>query len=224
MIRIILIDDHAVVRTGYRRLLAAEPDFAIVGEAATANEANALVQQVQPGVALVDLNLKGSSGLEAIRGMLARQPELRVLVLSMHDSAGHVSQALKAGAHGYLTKHCEPEEVIAGIRRVVAGQPVFSTDIAGLAIAESVEHNNAFQHLTPREFDVLRLLVHGESAQAIAQSMHLSPKTVLNYLTQIRQKLEVDNDFKLMHLAARLGVVEFGSGAHSFPGKGGFCR
>lgn len=213
MIRIILVDDHAVVRTGYRRLLSAEADFAVVGEAASAHEANALVHKEQPDVALVDLSLKGSSGLEAIRSILSRQPGLRVLVLSMHDSAGHITQALKSGAHGYLTKHSEPEEVIAGIRRVVTGGRVFSSDIAHLVKNEPSPGAAIIDNLTPREFEVLRLLVHGESAQNIASSMHLSPKTVLNYLTLIRQKLDADNDFKLMHLAARLGVVEFGAGA-----------
>src|SRR4051812_21933471 len=124
MIRIILVDDHAVVRRGYRRLLSAEPDFDIVGEAANASEANALAQQLQPDVAVVDLILKGSSGLEAISGMLARHSRMRILVLSMHDSAGHLTQALKAGAHGYLTKHSEPEDVIEGIRRVNRGMRV----------------------------------------------------------------------------------------------------
>lgn len=211
MIRIILIDDHAVVRTGYRRLLSAEPDFEVIGEAANASEANALLHALQPDVALVDLSLKGSSGLETIRSILARQKNLRVLVLSMHDSAGHVAQALKSGAHGYLTKHSEPEEVIAGIRAVVTGARVFSSDIAHLVGNEPTEADQVIQNLTPREFEVLRLLVHGESAIEIASSMHLSTKTVLNYLTLIRQKLDAENDFKLMHLAARLGVVEFGA-------------
>jgi DNA-binding NarL/FixJ family response regulator len=211
VIRIILVDDHAVVRRGYRRLLSAEPDFDIVGEAANASEANALAQQMQPDVAVVDLVLKGSSGLEAIGGMLARHARMRILVLSMHDSAGHLTQALKAGAHGYLTKHSEPEDVIEGIRRVNRGMRVISPDIANVAIDELIGSDAALRQLTPREFEMLRLLVHGESTQEIAISMHLSPKTVLNYLTQIRQKLDVNNDFKLMHLAARLGIVNFGN-------------
>jgi DNA-binding NarL/FixJ family response regulator len=211
VIRIILVDDHAVVRRGYRRLLSAEPDFDIVGEAANASEANALAQQMQPDVAVVDLVLKGSSGLEAIGGMLARHSRMRILVLSMHDSAGHLTQALKAGAHGYLTKHSEPEDVIEGIRRVNRGMRVISPDIANVAIDELIGSDAALRQLTPREFEMLRLLVHGESTQEIAISMHLSPKTVLNYLTQIRQKLDVNNDFKLMHLAARLGIVNFGN-------------
>ncbi len=211
MIKIVLIDDHAVVRTGYRRLLSAEPDLMIIGEGATSDEANALVQRLQPDVALCDLSLKGSSGLEAIRGMLARLPSLRVLVLSMHDSAGHVTQALKSGAHGYLTKYCEPEDVIDGIRRVAAGKRVFSPEIADVLANEATEGGVAFQNLTPREFEVLRMLVQGESTQGIATSMHLSPKTILNYLTLIRQKLDVDSDFKLLHLAARHGMVEVGN-------------
>ena len=205
MIRIVLVDDHAVVRSGYRRLLCAEPDFDVVGEAASAPEANALVQQVRPDVAIVDLSLKGSSGLEAIAGMRARQPGLRVLVLSMHDSAGHVAQALKAGAHGYLTKRSEPEELITGIRAVMNGTRVLSSDVAA-AVAPA-----PLDGLTPREFDMLRLLVHGESVQAIATQLTISPKSVLNTLTSVRQKLGADNDFRLMHLAARLGIVEFGT-------------
>jgi DNA-binding NarL/FixJ family response regulator len=204
MIRIVLVDDHAVVRSGYRRLLSAEPDLDVVGEAACAPEANALVRQVCPDVAIVDLSLKGSSGLDAIAGMRARLPALRVLVLSMHDSAGHVAQALKAGAHGYLTKRSEPEELIAGIRAVLRGTRVLSSDVAAAAAPAPLDG------LTPREFDMLRLLVHGESVQAIAARLTVSPKTVLNTLTSVRQKLGADNDFRLMHLAARLGIVEFG--------------
>lgn len=211
MTRIILIDDHAVVRTGYRRLLSAEPDFDIVGEAASSGEANALVQRMQPDVALADLSLKGSSGLEAIRGMLARHPRLRVLVLSMHGSAGHVMQALKSGAHGYLTKFCEPDDVIDGIRRVAAGKQVFSPDIADIVTREVIGGDALLQHLTPREFEVLHMVVHGESPSDIASSMHLSPKTVLNYLTLIRQKLGLDSDFKLLHFAARHGMVDLGN-------------
>ncbi len=208
MIRIILVDDHAIVRTGYRRLLDAEPGLQVVGEAARADEANALVLRTAPDVALVDLSLKGSSGIEAIRGMLARRPALKVLVLSMHEGASHVTQALRSGALGYLTKHCEPDDVIDGIRRIAAGQRVFSPEIAQLLAHEAIVGEPAFADLTPREFEVLRMLVQGESTSEIASSMQLSPKTILNYLSLIRQKLDVDSDFKLLHLAARHGLVE----------------
>ncbi|MBL8405351.1 MAG: response regulator transcription factor [Dechloromonas sp.] len=208
MMRIVLIDDHAVVRTGYRRLLSAEPGFEVVGEASSADEANALVIRALPDVALVDLSLKGSSGIEAIRGMLARLPTLRILVLSMHDSAGHVTQALKSGAHGYLTKYCEPDEVIDAIRRVAAGRRAFSADIADILAGEAIDGETPLHQLTPREFEVLRLLAHGETASDIADAMHLSPKTIFNYLSLIRQKLDADSDFKLLHFAARHGLVD----------------
>ncbi|PKO86516.1 MAG: DNA-binding response regulator [Betaproteobacteria bacterium HGW-Betaproteobacteria-12] len=203
-----LVDDHAVVRTGYRRLLDAEPGLQVVGEAASADEANALVLRTAADVALVDLSLRGSSGIEAIRRMLARRPELKVLVLSMHEGAGHVTQALRSGAMGYLTKYCEPADVIDGIRRVAAGKRIFSPEITQVLAEEAVDGDGALSQLTPREFEVLRMLVHGESTSGIASNMHLSPKTVLNYLTLIRQKLNADNDFKLLHLAARHGLVD----------------
>lgn len=208
MIRILLVDDHAVVRTGYRRLLDAEPGLRVIGEAASANEANAFVQRETPDVALVDLSLKGSSGLEAIRGMLARLPGLRILVLSMHESRGHVTQAMRSGAHGYLTKHSEPAEVIEGIRRVAEGKRVLAPEIAHLLDQEVVDRESLMAALTPREFEVLRLRAHGDSTADIASAMHLSPKTILNYLSLIRQKLDADTDFKLLHLAVEYGLVE----------------
>ena len=168
MIRIILVDDHAIVRTGYRRLLDAEPGLQVVGEAASADEANALVLRTIADVALVDLSLRGSSGIEAIRGMMARRPTLKVLT----------------------------------------GKRVFSPEIAQILAQEAADGDDAFSHLTPREFEVLRMLVQGESSTGIASSMHLSQKTVLNYLSLIRQKLDVENDFKLLHLAARHGLVD----------------
>lgn len=207
MIRILLVDDHAVVRNGYRRLLDAEADLIVVGEAARADEANDVMLHTQPDVALVDLSLRGSSGFEAIRGMLARRPGLKILVLSMHEEAGHITQALRCGALGYLSKHCEPLDVIDGIRKVATGKRVFSPEIAQILACASAAGEGALQQLTPRQFEVLRMLVRGDSSQAIAGAMQLSPKTILNYLSLIRQKLEVDNDFKLLHLAVRHGLV-----------------
>lgn len=209
MIRILLVDDHAVVRTGYRRLLSAEADFEVVGEAASADEANGMATRINPDVALVDLSLKGSSGLEAISGLLARLPRLRVLVLSMHDGVGHVTQALKCGAHGYLTKYSEPDEVIDAIRRVAAGRRAFSPEIADLLAGETLlPGDGTLQQLTPREFAVLGMLARGDSTSRIADAMHLSQKTVFNYLSLIRQKLDADSDFKLLHYAARHGMLD----------------
>jgi DNA-binding NarL/FixJ family response regulator len=208
MIRIILVDDHAVVRSGFHRLLDAEPDMFVVGEAASAEEANALLVNGEPDVALVDLSLKGSSGIEAIRGMLSRRPRLKVLVLSMHDSPGHVMQSLRSGAMGYITKFCDPNDVIDGVRRVAVGERVFSREVSAILAREALGTAVPLMQLTPREYEVLRLAVNGEPTVEIARSMHLSPKTIFNYLSIIRQKLNVQSDFQLLQIGAAHGLVE----------------
>lgn len=213
MIEILLLDDHAVVRAGYKRLLDAEPGFRVVAEAAGADEAYACLLRQRLDVAVVDLSLRDGSGLEAIRRMLARQPDLRVLVLSMHHHPAFATQATRAGALGYLTKNSEPAEVIDAIRQVAAGRRVLSADMAQAVARQALAGDALMARLTPREFEVLRLAVQGESTTCIAESMHLSPKTILNHLSLIRQKLDADNDFKLLRVAARHGLVALPEGA-----------
>ncbi len=208
-IRILLLDDHAVVRTGYRRLLDAEPGFQVVAEASNADEAYACLLRGGIDVAVVDLSLRGSSGIEAIRRMLARLPELKVLVLSMHDNAGYVTQAMRAGALGYLTKNCEPSEMFDAIRAAASGRRTLCPEAAQALASAALDGEQALARLTPREFEVLRMAAGGESAAHIAQTMHLSQKTVLNHMSAIRQKLEADNDFKLLRLAVRHGLIDF---------------
>lgn len=208
-IRILLLDDHAVVRNGYRRLLDAEPGFRVVAEAATGDEAYACLQRGGVDVAVVDISLRGSSGIEAIRRMLARVPELRVLVLSMHDNPGYVTQAMRAGAVGYLTKNCEPTEMFDAIRAAASGRRTLSAEVAQSLATAALDGEQGLARLTPREFEVLRMAAGGDSAAHIAQSMHLSQKTVLNHMSAIRQKLDADNDFKLLRLAVRHGLVDF---------------
>ncbi len=209
MLRILLLDDHAVVRTGYRRLIDAEQDLKVAAEAATADEAYACLQEGRFDVAVVDLSLRGASGIEAIRRMLARDPALRVLVMSMHDSAGFVTQAMRAGALGYLTKSSGPAEMLDAIRGVAGGRRVLSSDIAHVLADAMLDKEQLLARLTPREFEVLRMAAEGEPAASIACRMHLSHKTVLNHLSAIRQKLEAENDFKLLRLAVRHGLVDF---------------
>ncbi|MCB1889157.1 MAG: response regulator transcription factor, partial [Rhodocyclaceae bacterium] len=126
MIRILLLDDHNVVRSGYRRLIDAEPDMCVAAEAATVDDAYAAARDIALDVAVVDLSLRGASGIEATRRILARSLGIRVLVLTMHDSPGFVTQAFRAGAMGYLTKSSDPGELIGGIRQVAAGRRVLS--------------------------------------------------------------------------------------------------
>ncbi len=207
MTRILLLDDHAIVRSGYRRLIDAEPDLCVVAEAEDADQAYAAVRDASPDVAVVDLSLRGASGIEAIRRMMSRQPTLKVLVMSMHDGANFVTQAFRAGATGYLTKCSEPQQMLDAVRSVAAGRRVMSADVAQALASASLESKDLTSQLTTREFEVLRLAVSGESTATIAERMHLSQKTVINYLSMVRQKLEAENDFSLLHLAARHGLV-----------------
>lgn len=209
MIRILLVEDHAVVRNGYRRLFDAEDDMRVVGEAASADEAYARLVEQGADLAIVDLNLRGSSGIDAIRRMLAREPGLRVLVVSMHDNPSYVTQAMRVGALGYLTKNSEPVELLDAIRDVAAGRRVLSPDVAQALAGAALDGEALLSRLTPREFDVLRLAASGESPGAIASTMHLSQKTIHNHMSAIRQKLDADNDFKLLRLAARYGLIDW---------------
>lgn len=214
MIRIMLVEDHAVVRTGYRRLIDAETDLVVVGEAATADEAyGRLCESGGVDVAMVDLSLRESSGIDAIRRMLAREPQLRVLVVSMHDNPSFVVQAMRAGALGYLTKNSEPGEVLTAIRDVAVGRRVLSAEVAQGVASAALAEEAPLSRLTPREFEVLRMAVNGESVDAIAQRLHLSQKTVHNHMSSVRQKLGVDNDFHLLRLAVRHGLTDLPSGA-----------
>ncbi|MBP7445025.1 MAG: response regulator transcription factor [Zoogloea sp.] len=208
-IRILLVEDHAVVRNGYRRLFDAEDDMCVVGEAASADEAYARLVEHGADLAIVDLNLRGSSGIDAIRRMLAREPGLRVLVISMHDNPSYVTQAMRVGALGYLTKNSEPAELLEAIHDVAAGRRVLSPDVAQALAGAALDGEALLSRLTPREFDVLRLAASGESPCAIASTMHLSQKTIHNHMSAIRQKLDADNDFKLLRLAARYGLIDW---------------
>jgi DNA-binding NarL/FixJ family response regulator len=207
-IRILLVEDHAVVRNGYRRLFDAEDDMCVVGEAASADEAYARLVEHGADLAIVDLNLRGSSGIDAIRRMLAREPGLRVLVISMHDNPSYVTQAMRVGALGYLTKNSEPAELLDAIHDVAAGRRVLAGCGPGPGGA-ALDGEALLSRLTPREFDVLRLAASGESPCAIASTMHLSQKTIHNHMSAIRQKLDADNDFKLLRLAARYGLIDW---------------
>ncbi len=214
MIRLLLLDDHAVVRQGYRRLLDGEPDLDVRAEAGDVRTAYAALATHDIDVAVVDLHLgRDASGLEAIRRMKARQPSLRVLVFSMHDTATHVVQALRAGAQGYLSKASAPTEMIAALRQIAAGQRVLSPDVARALADDSLDGATALACLTPREFEVLRLSVGGDPVGRVAERLNLSPKTVFNHLSIVRAKLGVSSELQLLQLAARHGLVDLGEPA-----------
>lgn len=206
--KVMLVDDHAVVRAGYRRLLELEPDCEVVAEYAGADAAlNALARTDGRGVdvLVLDLSMPGRGGLDLLRRASLRWPALPVLVFSMHDSAAMVTQALRAGAAGFVTKSSEPDELVQAVRRVAAGAVgVLSQDIAGLAQKGA---RAPHEMLSVREFQVLLGLVAGEEVEAIAERLHLSPKTVSNYQTLIRQKLGVSTAVELLRYAQQHGLA-----------------
>lgn len=206
---VMLVDDHAVVREGYRRLLQAEAGLQVVAEHGDAASAQAALERLPAGavqVVVLDLSLPGRGGLELARRIAQRWPQVRVLVFSMHDHPATVAQALAAGAAGYITKTSAPHELVQALRRVAAGDTgVLSADVA--ASATSPAARPPHMALTPREYDVLQGLVAGDTLEAIAQRLSISPKTVSNLQTQIRAKLGVGTAMELLHYARQHGLM-----------------
>jgi len=199
-LHVMLVDDHAVVRAGYRRLLELEPGCVVSAECGDGDAAYALLQQRTPPVVdviVLDLSMPGRSGFDLLRRLALRWPVMRRLVFSMHDSPAMVAQALAAGADGFVTKSSSPEVLVDALRRVAAGEPrVLSPDIAALASQSPPQAPH--QALSPREFQVLQCLLAGDTLDAIAERLHLSPKTVSNLQTLVRQKLGVSTAVELL--------------------------
>lgn len=202
-LHVMLVDDHAVVRAGYRRLLELEPGCVVSAECADGDSAYALLQQRDGppvDVIVLDLSMPGRSGLDLLRRIALRWPALRRLVFSMHDSPAMVAQALAAGADGFVTKSSPPEVLVDALRRVAAGgQRVLSPDIADAPARPAAQAPHLA--LSLREFQVLQGLVAGDALDLIAERLHLSAKTVSNHQTTIRQKLGVGNAVELLRYA-----------------------
>jgi len=202
-LRVMLVDDHAVVREGYRRLLEVEPGMEVDAEHGDADAAiDALEQGALPDVMVLDLSMPGRSGLEVLRHVTQHAPGVAVLVFTMHASPALVKQALRAGARGFVTKSSEPQWLVQAVRRVAGGEcPVLSPDVAHAA------GDGAPPRLSPRELEVLHLLVQGCAVDEIGQRMNLSHKTVANYQTLIRQKLGASTGIELLRAAQRLELT-----------------
>jgi DNA-binding NarL/FixJ family response regulator len=208
VIRVLLADDHPVVRTGYRRLLEEAGDIRVVGEAATAEAAYALLLQDLPDVLVTDLSMPGGGGLGLIRRAAQREPGLAILVFSMHDGAALVRQALEAGARGFVTKASAPDCLVAAVRVLHAGRRHLAPDLpASLLDRDPAHEGDLLATLSAREFEVFRLLAQGRSAHECAEALHLSPKTVANHQSAIKEKLGVATSAALAHLAIRCGVI-----------------
>ena len=208
MIRLLLVDDHPVVRTGYQRLLEQAGDIVVVAQAERVDQAYAEYVAHQPDVTVTDLSMPGSGGLELIRRILAREATARVLVFSMHDSALLVRRALDAGARGFLSKSSAPESLIEAVRAVHDGRRYLSDDLSPALLERDTRYEaSQLDSLTAREFEIFRLLAQGHSLNKCADTLNLSPKTISNYQTLIKEKLGVSTSAALVHLAIRNGVI-----------------
>ncbi len=206
-IRVFLVDDHSVVREGYRRLLERSAGIGVIGEAANAADAYSEFQRLNPDVVVMDISLPGASGIEAMRRMLARDAGAKVLMFSMHEEAIFATRAFQAGALGYVTKASAPEVLVDAVRSVAAGKRYLSADMAQAIALQSVGGGEArLNVLSNREFEVMRLLVAGDALATIAEKLQLSYKTVANHQSLIRQKLGVETHAQLIRVAARHGV------------------
>jgi DNA-binding NarL/FixJ family response regulator len=210
MIRVLLADDHPVVRTGYRRLLDQAGDVRVVAEAGDGESAYAAFIAQPPDVLVTDLSMPGGGGLELIRRVLARAPHARVLVFSMHDGALLVRRALEAGARGFLTKASSPDCLVVAIRALHAGQRYLGPDLSPALLEDHAPRHEAqrLTSLSAREFEVFRLLALGHSSAECAQVLCLSPKTIANHQSLIKEKLGVLTSAALAHLAIRHGVIQ----------------
>jgi len=206
---IVLVDDHAVVRAGVRRLLEQEPLFEVIGEAENGEKAYQIFGELKPDVMVMDLSMPGMGGLEAIRRILMRYEKAKILVLSMHEDLSFANQALKLGAKGYLTKNTLADDLVKSIETVTQGDVFLSDEIAKKMAMQSISGNQDPVHeLSAREFEIFRLLAEGFDIDAIASTLNISSKTVSNYQTMIKQKLNINTPIELIRYAIKVGVIK----------------
>lgn len=208
-IKVLIADDHGVLRAGLRALLSAEAEFEVVGEAACGNEALHLVPRLRPDVVLMDVSLPGPDGIEVTRRLTGQDPEVRVLLLTVHEDAALLREGLRAGAAGYIIKRAVESELINAIRSAAAGDlyihPAMTRTLLGEDRPAGVEEQ-ALARLTPREVDVLRLIAHGYTNTEIADLLHLSVRTVETHRANVRVKLHLDSRADLVRFAAESGL------------------
>ncbi|HVY81274.1 MAG TPA: response regulator transcription factor [Steroidobacteraceae bacterium] len=204
-ITVLLVDDHAVVREGYRRLLEKRGNIVVVGEAANAADAHEQFCRLAPQIVVMDISLPGVSGIEAMRRMLSREADTRVLIFSMYEDAIYAERALQAGAFGYITKASAPDVLVEAVHEIARGKRYMSADIAhALTQRHAAAGPGATGGLSAREFEILRMLVQGRSVRDIAEAMGLNAKTVANHQSAIKQKLGAETAVQLARIGSEL--------------------
>ncbi len=213
MIRLLLADDHQLVRDGLRQILSGVADIQVAGEAASGDEALALVRAGDFDLALLDMSMPGPSGIELIKRLKQEKPKLRILVLSMHGEQQYAARALKAGAAGYLTKDSASEQLVGAIRKIAAGGMHIS-EAAAASLVAGAGDSDAPPHtlLSDREYEVFRLLAQGLSPGEIADRLHLSVKTVSTHKTHIQEKMKLGSTAELVRYALENDLLDAAPG------------
>lgn len=208
--RLVIADDHAIVREGLKRIVADAGDMQVVGEAADGTEVMQRVRTLDFEVLVLDLSMPGRSGMELIKLVKAEKPRLRILVLSMHHETQYAVRAIKSGASGYLTKESAPGELAQALRKIAAGGAYISAEVAEQLALGAMGDTPAAPHaaLTDREFDVMRRLAAGEAVSDVAAALHLSVKTVSTHKANLMAKMGMHNQTDLVRYALRHGLID----------------
>jgi two-component system, NarL family, invasion response regulator UvrY len=207
-ISVMLVDDHAVVRAGYKFLLENVEDIDVVAEAASGEEALLRFPEVLPDILVMDLSMPGIGGIEAIRRLRHLHPAAKILVFSMHENSTFVEHALQAGVAGYISKNSSPEVLVTAIRKLAAGTIYIDAELAqSLVVQKAHDKGSLLSGLSTRELQILCMFAEARPLEAIAETLSLSTKTIANYLTQIKEKLQVDTGPELVRLAISKGLV-----------------
>jgi len=208
-INVMLVDDHAVVRMGFKMLLEADHDIKVIAEAESGEQAITRYMEHKPNVVVMDITMPGIGGLEAIERILAKDSAAKILVLSAHEDSVHPKRVLNAGAMGYLTKRSAAEELIKAIRTIASGKKYIEASIAQqMAIQQLSGDQNPVDVLSPREFEVFMALAKGKTTNEIAETLFLSPRTVGTHLYNIKQKLNANNSAEIALIAMRSGLLD----------------
>lgn len=208
-INVMLVDDHAVVRMGFKMLLESAPDIKVVAEAESGEQGVKMYMEHHPDVVVMDITMPGIGGLEAIERIMAKDSTARVLVLSAHEDSVHPKRVLKAGAMGYLTKRSAAEELIKAIRSVAGRKMYLEASIAQqMAIQQLSGEANPVDVLSAREFEVFMALAKGKTTNEIADTLCLSPRTIGTHLYNIKQKLNANNSAEIALIAMRAGLID----------------
>ncbi len=210
LVRVALVDDHEIVRSGLRQYLHAAGDINVIGEAATGSDALNLLRRVRPDVLVLDLQMRDRSGIDTMASIRARQPDLGILILSGFTAEKYAVKLLRLGAHGYLNKQCDPAEIATAIRVIASGNRYIQPEVSGLLLSQIVDEAAAPAHeqLTARQFQIFLKLARGVPQPEIAKELALSTRTVSTYRSQVAARLELKSDAEFAYYALKQGLID----------------